>query len=283
VKSEIIRSLTAALVGLALFAPHALAQETPPANDPGNWRPSEPTPPNLDSEGNPAPANPAPENPEVLPPGLPPAGGEGAAPAPTPGERRELTEEEQAQVARNRQKAIDILDTTLNDNVSDYRTIESRVKNLERLIKDNEANYNSALSRRQRLQVELMQRTLLLKGQFDQGKLTQDIYQKRLAEENQQYVSDKKRLDADVKFYGEELARLRPQLQEQKTRMEVMKQSRPELATALKPKPRPELELPNQVNQTLRKLVDFRVRASLGNERIDGSVRAGSAAPVSSD
>ena len=265
-------ALAAAFGAGLLTTTPALAQDgevpPPPAsegNDPGNWRPSEATPPPVlgpaPAGGNGAPA-PAPSDPNAAPA---PSGADGTG---------EMTEEQKAErerkIRQNMNDTQGILEGILNDKSSEFTTLKKRLANVEKLLKKYENVRVTAEDRRRRMQVELFNKSLFYQRQAEAGKIPKDLYEKRLAEANETYQADRADLDREIKFAAQEEARLKPIEQDLLNRIQIYKAEHPQVVKPPKSaQPSVAEQLAKQVDAKIRALSNFRVKASLGNEHIN--------------
>jgi hypothetical protein len=269
-EAKVISKKTLGALALALtFSIPAFAQDNaepfpvpPPekkAPDPGNWRPS-------DTSKAPVLA-PAPGG--KLSPTAP---GTGAALGAAP--KKELTEEEQARrdraIQKNYDEAEKILRGTLDDKESAYKSTSTRVSRLKDLIKSYEQKRIFALNRKRSLQVEIFNRSLYLQKQKENGTIPTAIYNKKLTEENDRFVRERKTLDADLKFLGEEIIRLRKELKGQEAEKRVQEVTNPALLRKRNKKKSKEPSLPSYIDKKIRSLSAFKIKGSLGNERLNG-------------
>ncbi len=223
-------TVVAALLALAAAAP-ALAQDAPPApgtafgappgGTGGGPAPRDPlaewAPPGVPAPA-PAPAT-RPDDPWRLPGDAVPVPGPAPAPAARAGGPAPVTpvgatggadafERDEAatrEIGRNLDDTIAIYEKILSEQRESTRVDAKRVESNREII----AKYAPELAKFEdefrKLQVTYMNRTLALKRQREEGKITEATYQKQLGEEYGKYERARQRLTEELAFYREEV------------------------------------------------------------------------------
>ena len=237
----------------------------PSRADPGNWNPPRPKPPILDD----APVRPAP----------PPATSAPLTPPPTidapPNTAAEPSPEAQARIDAAIQKNYDdaekLLRSTLDNKDGDYLVVKRRIDNIQQVLKRYAASRSSAEARRRALQVELFNKSVAYQRQVKRGALPPEVYEKRIAAANRDYLEERAELDSEIAFIVSEENRLQPKLQDLEAQRRLLEAERPVLK---KPKLKKALSASQQLLQNLdakvRALSALRIKRSLGNERLNG-------------
>ncbi|MDF1665627.1 MAG: hypothetical protein P1V97_27960 [Planctomycetota bacterium] len=188
--------------------------------------------------------------------------------------KAQLTEEEQearnAKIKAELDEAERIAKRTLKDKSSDYKTTSKRVQNLQRLVKEYEAREGQALRRKRAIQMEIFNRSLYLEKQKNAGKIPTAVYNRRVVEENKKYERERRELNAEVSYCQKELAVLRKRLGEQEADKRVQEATNPRLLRANRKKVAKAPTLPGFIDKKIRALSAFKIKGSLGNERLDG-------------
>jgi hypothetical protein len=195
----------------------------------------------------------------------------GPAPAAKPQAKQELTPEERArrenQIQRNYDEAQNIYQGIIRgDKVGN---IDRRIANNERIVKEFTARIRSALKERRDLQVQVFNRSFYLKQQVDRGQLTQEVYDRMIAEEERKYEERVADLKKNVIEWRKEVASAKQRVEELKAERRTMVAAQPRRRRGKSskgkqaPKAKPGEKLLTSLRARLRQLSNFETKHTL--------------------
>lgn len=189
----------------------------------------------------------------------------GATPAPAP----ELTPDEkrkrERQIDNNYSSAQKIYQGIINSDK--LEPLERRINNNERIIREYNAKIRQGLAQRRELQVQVFNQSFYLKQQLDRAQISQEVYDRMIATEEQKYDQRVADLKQDVQLWRKEVKEAKRRLAELKSEERMIVASRPKLRkrrkAAQKPKVRPGERLMTNLTAQLRRLNAFRTKQTL--------------------
>ena len=246
------------------------AESSPPAGGP---TPTTPTPgPAIE----PAPA-PSPSSPDAdTPPSNESSGTRTYAP------------EQEETIRANRQKAIEVYESLLDDDEAELANITKRLEANEKLAQKYRAKLSQAEQKRRFLQVDFLNRTLQLKQQYEESKLSEEMFASLVEKEDSQYASRIGEVESDVAYYDRELAASEARVQDLSASQDRLQAMRPlglggnanappgQVRGAAPPPPPPlHARLIGEMSQSMRRISGFRTRHTMDHpSTCDACLRA---------
>ncbi len=225
--------------------------------------------------------------------GAPPADGPAAAAPDAPRERAPVDPDRERRISRNRRSAIETYEGILNNEDGELEGLETRLANNRRLIAKHRAALDEATGKRRFLQMDFLNRTLQLKKQRDDGKLTPPLFATLVEKEEDSYAVKIADLEDDIQFHQAELDSAVARTSDIGGQTDLIKASRVRGIRAREfagpggkkaaPKPLHE-RLVGDMRSSLRRVSKFRVRNTMdGVSSFDVPVAGPIPAPMEGD
>lgn len=137
-------------------------------------------------------------------------------------EQKKSEETRKETIRRNQQDTLKIYERSLNRNSTEISNVSRRLQVNHGIIEKYQKSLDETREELAKLQARYVSRTLALKKSLDEGKISQDTYDRLLDEDGQKFRNREAELKEDLEFYSKEIETARKLVKELTLRKELL-------------------------------------------------------------